>query len=137
MSLTFSGIPYLFTLILFERTAALFQTGMRSRTLGLAGLDFGTQLWGFSTHINNHLPAAALLLAALYFALGLTTGRLTPRPWRFAVFGLCGSLAITIDFPSGIFVTIMGIFLLCRFPKQTLIWSTIAALPYIRPHYHV
>jgi len=134
MSLTFSGIPYLLVLFFFEKTAALFQLPMRSRALALAGLAFGTQLWGFSTHINNHLPAVALLTAALYFALGLTSGRLTPRPWRFALFGLCGSLAITIDFPSGVFVTIMGVFLLTRFPKRTLIWSAIAALPALAVH---
>lgn len=134
MSLTFSGIPYLLTLIFFDKTAALYQTSLKSRTIAFAGLAFGTQLWGFSSHINNHLPAVALLTAAVYLALGLTTGRLTPRPWRFALFGLCGSLAVTIDFPSGVFVTIAGLFLLRHFPKQTLTWTMIGALPALAVH---
>jgi len=134
MALTFSGIPYLLTLIFFDKTAALYHVGMKTRMLALTGLAFGTQLWGFSSHVNNHLPATALLTIALYFALGLSTANLTPKPWRFVLFGLCGSLAITIDFPSGVFVTIAGLFLLGRFPRQTVTWTLLGALPALALH---
>ena len=53
-------------------------------------LAFCTQLWGYSTTINNHVPAAGALMVALYFAVGLGTGKLAPAAWRFFLFGLAG-----------------------------------------------
>ena len=137
MSFTLAGIPYLITLLFFDKTAALILSGMPSRTVGLAALAFGTQLWGYSTHINNHVPAACLLMIALYFAIGLGTGKLSPRPWRFVVFGVCGALAVTLDMPSGAFVALAGFYLLSRFPKQTVAWVTLGALPPLAIHFGV
>ena len=137
MSFTLVGIPYLITLLFFDKTAALILSGMASRTVGLAALAFGTQLWGYSTHINNHVPAACLLMIALYFAIGLGSGKLSPRPWRFVMFGICGALAVTIDMPSGAFVALAGVYLLSRFPKQTLAWVGLGALPPLAIHFGV
>ena len=137
MAFTLIGIPYLITLLFFDKTASMFVSGMASRTVGLAALAFGTQLLGYSTHIKNHVPAACLLMIALYLALGLISGNLTPSPWRFAAFGLCGALAITIDMPSGAFVALAGFYLLARFPKQTLVWVTLGALPPLAVHFGV
>ncbi|MDK1021139.1 MAG: hypothetical protein QGD90_05840 [Candidatus Hydrogenedentes bacterium] len=137
MAFTLIGIPYLITLLFFDKTASMLVSGMASRTVGLAAVAFGTQLLGYATHINNHVPAACLLMIALYLALGLISGKLSPRPWRFIAFGLCGALAITIDMPSGAFVAVAGFYLLARFPSQTLAWATLGAIPPLALHFGV
>lgn len=137
MAFTLIGIPYLITLFFFDKTASMFVSGMASRTVGLAAVAFGTQLLGYATHINNHVPAACLLMIALYLALGLIAGKLTPTPWRFVAFGLSGALAITIDMPSGAFVALAGLYLLARFPRQTLAWVTLGAIPPLAVHFGV
>ncbi len=137
MAFTLVGLPYLITLFFFDKTAALILSGMAGRCVGLGALAFGTQLWGYSTHINNHVPAACLLMVALYFAIGLGSGKLTPLPWRFVAFGVCGALAVTIDMPTGAFVALAGFYLLARFPKQTLAWVTLGLVPPLAIHFGV
>ncbi len=137
MALTFAGIPYLVALLFFDRTAAMLVSSMAGRCVGLAGVAFGTQLLGYATHINNHVPAACLLMIALYFAIGLVSGKLSPAPWRFAAFGLCGALAIAVDMPSGAFVALAGLYLLARFPRQTLTWVALGAIPPLAVHFGV
>jgi len=130
MTLTFDVLAYVVMLVFFARTLRLFVACPLSRLLSLFSLAFCTQLWGFSSTLNNHVPAACLIVIALYFALGIGAERLAPAPWRFLVFGLAGGLAATIDMPAGLLLVPAGLYLLAKFPRKALLWACLgAALP--------
>jgi len=130
MTVSLVGFSYVLTLVFFTRILDLFVANPWRRLPPLFALTFATQLPGFATQINNHIPAAGMLAAALYFAVGLSSGKLAPRAWRFVVFGTTGALVCTLDIPMAIFVALAGLDLLWRFPRQALQWSGLgAALP--------
>ena len=137
MSLTLIGIPFLLGLFFFDRTTGFFVADPFARAVGLFGVAFGTQLWGFASSINNHIPAAASLMVAFYFAFGLGTGALPAKRWRFVAFGFFGALAATFDVPVAIFVALAGVFLLSRFPRETLLWTIAGVLPPLVLHFGI
>ena len=127
LTLTFVGIPFVLTVFVFDRTIALFDVDPLIRHVMTLFLAFGTQLWGFSIIINNHIAGALCLMVSLYFALGLIYGKLKPAPWRFLAFGLAAGLVVTIDMPASIWPAIAGLCLIYHFPRQTLTWGAAAA----------
>lgn len=137
MTLTLVGFAYLLTLVFFRNMLRMFVACPIGRVVSLFGLAFCTQLWGFSTSLNNHVPAACMLVLALYLALGLGASRLPPTPWRFVAFGLAAGLVPTLDMPSAIFILPAGLYLLARFPKQTLLWTLPGAAVPLAIHFGV
>jgi hypothetical protein len=130
MSMSLIGGSYIVAIIFFLKTLRLFVADPMSRAVLLFSLAFCTQLWGYATHINNHVPAAGMIIVALYFALGVGTGKLAPARWRFAAFGFCAGFVPTLDLPGTIFVALAGLYLLGKFPRKTLVWCTLgAAIP--------
>ena len=130
MSVSLIGGSYIVAIIFFLKTLRLFVADPMSRAVLLFSLAFCTQLWGYATHINNHVPAAGMIVVALYFALGVGAGKLTPARWRFAAFGFFGGLVPTLDLPGTVFVALAGLYLLGKFPRKTLVWCTLgAAIP--------
>ena len=130
MTVTLVGAAYVLTLIFFLKTLELLGIASGWRPVLLAALAFGTQLWGFSTVLNNHVPAACCLVVAAYLAQGLTMGKLAPAPWRFAVFGLACGLVPVLDMPSGAYTFLAMLAVLWKFPKRTLAWAVpMAAIP--------
>ena len=127
ISLTLVGLPYVLAILFFLRTLEFYIPDARLRLFLGFVLAFGTQLWGYSTNINNHMPGAFLTIVSVYFATGLVLGKLAPRPWRFAMFGLCAALTFTVDMPATVFVAIAGLYLAWNFPKPTFTWSLLGA----------
>jgi hypothetical protein len=122
MTVTLVGLAYLLALYCFDRTLSLFLDPTQ-RILPLFCLAFATQLPGLATDLNNHVPGAAMLVAAVYLALGMLSGTLPPHPGRFFLFGLCSALVFAIDMPLTIYVAIAGLALLVRFPRQAFLWG--------------
>ena len=137
MSISLIGLPYILGLIFFLKTLRLFIDDPMARLICLAALAFATQLWGYATNINNHMPAAGLLIIALHYALGLASGKMPSAPWRFFLFGFLGALVPTIDMPAGIFVFAAGLYLLYRHPRQTLIYTTLGVIPPLAVHFGI
>ncbi len=135
MTLTLVGGSYILALIFFSKTLSMMQIRPGVHAFLLLALAFGTQLWGYSGKLSNHVPAAGLLVVAMYFALGIGSGRLAAAPWRFAAFGLSGALAVTIDLPMAAFVAAAGIALLVRYPKKTVLWTGTGALLPLAVHF--
>ena len=130
MTVTLIGFAYVAAVVFFAKILRMFVADPLTRIMLLFCLAFCTQLWGYSHNINNHVPAAGMLVVALYFALGVGSGKLAPRPWRFFAFGLAGGLAITLDMPAAIFVFLAGLYLLAKHPARTLTWAVLgAAIP--------
>ncbi len=98
---------------------------------------YATPLLGYSLQINNHTPAVAALIVALYFGLGLYTGRLNPAGWRFALFGLASAFVFAMDMPVTIFPACMGGMLFLRYPRQSLLWGALGAAPLLLLHFGV
>ena len=134
MVFTLVGLSYVAAVVFFWKTLCLLVPDSMVRVLLLFCLAFCTQLWGYATHLNNHTPAAAMLIIALYFALGLAGGKLAPRPWRFMLFGLTAGLVPTLDVPATVFVALAGIHLLAKHPVKTLCWATLGAAIPIAAH---
>jgi len=134
LTISLVSLAYLFSIFFFTRILKLIEIDYGLRTTMAMFLAFGTQLWGFSSFINNHVPATCMLLASICLAMGLLYGKKDPKPWRFIVFGLTAGLTITIDMPAGIWPFMAAVCLLCKYPRQTLLWATPAALIPIGVH---
>ncbi len=119
-------------LAFFAATVALFISNPWRASIPVALIAFASPLPGYAQQLNNHTPAAAALMAALYFALAIGTGKRPPAPWRFAAFGFCSALVFVFDLPTVIFAAVAGLLLAWRFPRQTLLWASLgAALPMV------
>jgi hypothetical protein len=130
MALTLVGFSYVLALVFFTKTVGYYVDDELTKLVMLAALAFGTQLWGFSIMLNNHVPAAGMLMVAAYFGLGLGGKKLDPTPLRFVLFGLAGGLVATFDIPGTIFVLFLGLYVLRAYPRQALTWTVgAAALP--------
>lgn len=127
MATTLVGMAYVLALVFFAKTLRLFVGDPLIRMLLLFCLAFCTQLWGYSTQINNHVPAAAMLTVAVFLGLGLSWGDLAPKWWRFLLFGVAGGLVPTLDMPATIFVVAVGAYLLVSHPRRTLTWALVGA----------
>jgi hypothetical protein len=131
MSVVLITTSYALALLFFAKTLVVLGIRLPVRIVLLLALAFGTQLFGFATVINNHVPGAAMVLIAVYHAAALIYETVKPAWWRFAVFGLAGALACTIDMPAGIFIAAAGLALLAKFPRETFtVLLPVAAVPF-------
>mgnify|MGYP000307963954 CR=1 FL=1 len=135
MIITLIRAPHIIGLIFFALTLRMFMSNFRDAALLLLALAYATPLPGYACQLNNHTPAAAALIVALYFGLGVFTGNLPPAWWRFMAFGLCSSLVFVLDIPVTIFPAFMGVLLLSRFPRQSILWAGLGALPLLALHF--
>ncbi|HPO15477.1 MAG TPA: hypothetical protein PLI09_18690 [Candidatus Hydrogenedentes bacterium] len=137
MNFSLVVLAYSGTLVWFALILRLVMANAWPRLAVLASLAFGTQLFGFSAQLNNHVPGACMLMMALYFVLGLCSEKHAPAPWRFFLFGFSASLVYTLDMPLTIFAAPAGLYLLYRFPKQAVVWGGLGALPALAIHFGV
>ncbi len=130
MVLTLCQATFVIGMAFFAATVSLFVRSPLRAAIPVALLAFASPLPGYAQQLNNHTPAAAALMAALYFALALGTGKRAPAAWRFAAFGCCAALVFTMDLPVAIFAALAGIWLVWLFPRQAVLWGAAgAALP--------
>jgi hypothetical protein len=83
----------------------------------------GTAMLPFSTVFNNHVPAAAATVLAVY--LLLTTDR--PSRTRLILVGFSAMLAAAIDLSAAIFAIALGGYVFARYRSQTW-WFAAGAL---------
>ncbi|HLL90473.1 MAG TPA: hypothetical protein VK324_14330 [Tepidisphaeraceae bacterium] len=105
------------------RTTRLFEL-RRIRRASLAALTvFGSGLIAYATVLNEHAPAAGLLLVATACLVHITTGnrKLNAAVWLMLA-GLAAALAATIDIAAAPFFVLMA----CVIP--TLRWSATARI---------
>ena len=130
MVLTLCQLSFVVGMAFFAASVSLFISNPFRAAFPLVVLAFASPLPGYAQQLNNHTPAASALMAAVYFALALGTGKRAPSAWRFVAFGFCSALVLALDLPVFIFAAVAGILLLRQFPRQTLLWAAVgAALP--------
>ncbi len=128
---------YAVGLLFFMNILLVFNIRPAIRLVLMVSLAFGSQMFGFATIINNHVPGTAMLLVALYFAIALGQGAVSPSAWRFGAFGFVGAFACTIDMPAGVFIVIAGLYLLMRHPRSTMLYVIPAAAIPLAIHFGV
>lgn len=88
-------------------------------------LGLGTAIFPYSTVFNNHLPAAAATLVAVY---GLITTEV-PSRIRLIVVGLAAALAAAIDLSCGIFTIALFFYVVARYRSKSLWFAAGALVP--------
>ena len=129
LTYTFTGIPFLWIAFLFRIAARWFILDPMVRFVGLFIVLFCNEHLGFAETINNHIPGASLLFSSMVFAIGLVHGKLKPAPWLFVLTGLLAGLLPTVELPASFFCVLLWAYLVWWFPRQTLLWFTLGAVP--------
>ncbi|MBT4692877.1 MAG: hypothetical protein HOB73_06005 [Planctomycetaceae bacterium] len=80
---------------------------------------FGTFLSTFAVSLNNHLPAAVCVLAAIALLIRIEYEGKSGRVNYFSI-GLVTALSVTFELPALAFLGLIGIWLLLRAPLRTL-----------------
>jgi len=90
------------------------------RIFAVAFTCFATFLSTFVVTLNNHLPAIFCIIVAVYASARIWfDGDLRKRWFIFA--GFFAAFAFACELPCALFFAILGLALLFRFPRQTLI----------------
>jgi hypothetical protein len=137
MIITLVKIPFIVGLVFFALILRMFMTNFRDAALLLLVLALASPLSGYACQLNNHTPAVAALIIALYFGMGIYAKKLNPTRSRFMAFGFFSALVFTLDMPTTIFPAFMGLLLLSRFPRQSLIWAPLGGLPLLLLHFGI
>ncbi len=134
VNLVFGLGPLLFLLVYFVRLLELWLQDEHARILSVIACAFGFVGVGYATTINNHVPAAAALLASFYYAFAAKKGAL-PAPRAFFLAGLLGGLAPTLDMPALFVSSAIGIYLLVYDWRVTLRYFASAAVLPLTLHF--
>lgn len=127
MLITINGSALAVMLICISWGAERFGTTDYGRIFMVASAAFGTLLTTFVIAINNHLIAAASVAACLAAAFPIWyDGR--REWWRFATVGFLAAFTVTNELPALAFLGLLGIAFLVRWPRESLLASTPAAL---------
>lgn len=130
MTITLVGAAYIAALVFLRKTLLLMQIGALARIVSLCAVAFGSQLWGFSVILNNHVPGACMTVLSLYLAVRIAAGPPGKHAFRFFLFGVASGLVVALDMPGAVFPFLAAVFLVLRFPRQTLTWAVLgAAIP--------
>lgn len=125
---------HLLLLVYGYRLLALWLPSPALVLAGFATLAFAYLGFGYATSINNHTPAAAVSLAAFYYAyLVRSGGSRAPRHWALA--GALAALAPTLDLAAMFVSTAIGVYLLGRDWRAVVRWFAPAALVPLALHF--
>lgn len=120
-------IPLAFCWFLLAKMIERFGVTDWGRIYTVAFLCFGTFLSTFSNTLNNHLPAVFCITIASYCAVRIFFDSRTGL-WYYFAAGFFSAFAVVFELPSLSFCAFLGLLLLWRFPKQTLLAGVPAAL---------
>jgi hypothetical protein len=120
MLLTINVLPLLVMYLLLGRLVERFGTTDWGRIFVMAAATLGTFLTTFAVVLNNHVVAAVSAAVAIYaFVRIIDDGE---RRWRyFALAGLAAAFVAADELPALSLVALMGLLLLWRAPRETLL----------------
>jgi hypothetical protein len=127
MLVTLNVIPLAIAFLLLARLIERFGTTDWGRVFAMSAAAFGTFLTTFAVVINNHLPAAVCLAVMLYVAVRIWFDD-QRRARYFVIAGLAAAFLAANELPALSMFAAVSLVLLWRFPKQTLLYYTPAAL---------
>jgi hypothetical protein len=127
MSVTWSGVPFVLLTLFVWLIARRAMPGRVAAPAFVALAVAGTQAAAYATVFNNHVIAAACVVACFWLA-----PRLYERPAKaeFVLFGLCAGLGAATDIPTAVFPACLGLWLARTRLKQLILFAVpAAALP--------
>jgi hypothetical protein len=125
--LTVNGLPWIVYLVLLARLIELFGVTEWGQLYVLAAACFATLMTPFLISINNHTVAACSATVALYLGVRIALSE-RPRWWSFVLAGFFASFAACIEMPAAAFAAGLGVLLLWRYPRPTLLGFAPAAV---------
>ena len=90
------------------------------RIFAVAFMCFATFLSTFVVTLNNHLPAIFCIIVAVYAGIRVWFDGDTRKRW-FALAAFFAAFAFACELPSALFFAVIGLALLIKYPRQTLI----------------
>ncbi|MDR1958995.1 MAG: hypothetical protein LBQ54_08125 [Planctomycetaceae bacterium] len=97
------------------------------RLFAVAVTCFGTFLSTFVVTLNNHLPAVFCIIAAMYAGTRIWFDGDTRKRW-FALSAFSATFAMACELPTALFLAFLGLALLIKHPKPTMIAGVPACL---------
>jgi hypothetical protein len=123
----FNVVPLIFAFVLLGRFLDRFGVTDWGRIFVMAAACLGTFLTTFAVTLNNHVPAAVCATVTLYFAARIWYDA-DLRPSRFFLTGLFAALTAAFELPALAFVGLIGLALLVRYFRLTLLFGVPAVL---------
>jgi hypothetical protein len=127
MLVLFNVVPLLIYFLLLAALVERFGTPGWGRIFVMAAACFGTFLTTFAVVINNHLPAAVCAAAAVHAAVRIWFDG-ERRLRYFIVAGLFAALTAIDEFPAASLLAALGVLLLWKAARPTLLVFTPAVL---------
>lgn len=127
MLITINVTALVVMLVCLAAAAERFGTTDYGRIFMVASAAFGTLLTTFVIAINNHLIAAASAAACLAAAFPIWYDE-RREWWRYAAVGFLAAFTVTNELPALAFFGLLGLAFLWRWPRDTLVAATPAAL---------
>jgi hypothetical protein len=119
--LTFNVLPFVVYLILLARLAERFGVTDWGRVFVVAAASFGTLMTPFLITLNNHTLAACSVVVAVYAAVRILSSSSGANWTWFLVAGFFAGFTFTNELPAAAFTIGLGLLLLLRFVKRTLL----------------
>ncbi|MBI3978415.1 MAG: glycosyltransferase family 39 protein [Chloroflexi bacterium] len=85
--------------VLTYRIARLLAMSRRAGIAVAITLALGTLLWKYATTLYSHAFSTALILMAVYLAVGLVRTQ-ARESWRYAALGACLGFAVLVEYPN-------------------------------------
>jgi hypothetical protein len=125
--LTFNVLPFVIYLWLLTRLAERFGVTDWGRLFVVAAACFATLVTQFLITLNNHTLATCSVVVAVYAAVRLLSS--SEDAWRwFIIAGFFAGFTAVNELPATAFAAGLGLLLLLRFPRKTLLAFVPAAL---------
>jgi hypothetical protein len=118
-------VPLIVYLAILAWLAERFATTQWARFYMVAAGGFATLVSPFLITFNNHTVATASAAIALYATVRILNGA---GAWYFAVAGLAAGFTACNELPAASLALGLGVFLLYKAPRQTLLYFLPAAL---------
>lgn len=120
MLITVNILPMALMFVLLARLVEKYGTTDWGRIFVVCAATLGTMLNTFATVLNNHTVAAVSASIALYAAIRIAADG-ERRLRYFALAGFAAALTAADDLPAVILVAFLGLLLLWRAPRPTLL----------------
>ncbi|HEY7152823.1 MAG TPA: hypothetical protein VH575_02590, partial [Gemmataceae bacterium] len=125
--LTFNLLPFVIYLCLLARLAERFGVTDWGRLFVVAAACFGTLMTPFLITLNNHTLAACSIVVAVYATVRIQSDSAESWLW-FILAGFFAGFTAVNELPALAFLAGLGLHLLVRFPRRTLLAFVPAAV---------
>ena len=116
-------VPLLLYFWLLMKLVERWGTTDWGRVFVIAVAAWGTYLTTFAITLNNHLPAAICVIVVLYALIAIWYEQRT-EPGYFILAGLAAGFAAANELPALSLLALLGVGLLWKHPRSTLIYFT-------------